>query len=156
MSLIFVRPDWPAPANVHAFSTERKGGFSSSHWCSLNLGPRCGDESTLVSRNRELLRQHLPASPQWLHQVHGTEVVTHPSVVGGELRGDALVAFPGGSGTLSEVALARTLGIPVVGLGAWGDIDGVHAVGCVADAVNTVRRLVDHTRWGERSPARPI
>ena len=77
------------------------------------------------------------ALPTGLH--HGRNVIVAAS-------GDALVALPGGSGTLSEVALARTLGIPVVGLRAWGDIHGVHAVECVADAVNTVRRLA-RSRW---------
>lgn len=49
----------------------------------------------------------------------------------GELRNgvvvasaDAIVAIRGGWGTLSEVALARKAGLPVVGVGGWG-IDGV-------------------------------
>jgi hypothetical protein len=49
----------------------------------------------------------------------------------GELRNglivraaDAIVAIRGGWGTLSEVALARKLGRPVVGVGPW-DLDGL-------------------------------
>ncbi len=37
---------------------------------------------------------------------------------------DALIALPGRHGTLSEIAMALTLGKPVVGLGTW-DIEGV-------------------------------
>jgi len=39
--------------------------------------------------------------------------------------GDVLVALPGEHGTLSEIALARVLGRPVVVLGAWNEIRGV-------------------------------
>lgn len=38
---------------------------------------------------------------------------------------DALVALPGGPGTLSEIALALKIGRRVVGLGAWGEVKGV-------------------------------
>lgn len=36
---------------------------------------------------------------------------------------DALIAMPGGSGTLSEIALSLNIGKPVIDLGGWG-IDG--------------------------------
>ena len=39
--------------------------------------------------------------------------------------GDALIALPGEQGTLSEIALARVLGRPVVVLGAWKELRGV-------------------------------
>jgi uncharacterized protein (TIGR00725 family) len=39
--------------------------------------------------------------------------------------GEALIALPGEQGTLSEIALARVLGRPVVVLGAWKEIRGV-------------------------------
>jgi uncharacterized protein (TIGR00725 family) len=55
--------------------------------------------------------------------------------------GDVLVALPGGPGTLSEVSFALVLGRPVVGLGAWGNVAGVHEVERVADAVALVARL---------------
>ena len=38
--------------------------------------------------------------------------------------GDAVVALPGRYGTLSEIAMALTIGKTVVGLGSW-EIDGV-------------------------------
>src|SRR5207237_8657507 len=39
--------------------------------------------------------------------------------------GDALIALPGEQGTLSEIALARVLGRPVIVLGAWKEIRDV-------------------------------
>jgi len=73
--LDLIQPDWPAPANVRAFSTTRNGGFSQHPWNSLNLGGNCGDDSRHVRKNRQLLEALLPAKPHWLRQVHGTNVV---------------------------------------------------------------------------------
>ncbi len=92
LNLELIIPDWPAPATVRAFTTTRAGGFSKDTWSSMNLGPRCGDDPLAVRRNREKLESRLPAAPQWLCQVHGTKVVTHPGVSGGELEADGLVS----------------------------------------------------------------
>ena len=70
-----IRPDWPAPANVHAFTTTRNGGVSLGAWRSLNLGEHCGDKPDHVQKNREILRSLLPGEPNWLRQVHGNRVV---------------------------------------------------------------------------------
>jgi YfiH family protein len=91
MSLSLIRPDWPAPATVRAFTTTRGGGFSRGAWHSLNLGWHCGDDGTHVSENHKLLERLLPSSPQWLRQVHGITVVEHPGGVDGEVEGDALL-----------------------------------------------------------------
>jgi uncharacterized protein (TIGR00725 family) len=53
--------------------------------------------------------------------------------------GDAVIAVPGAAGTLSEVALARVLGRPVVGLGAWSEVPGVVAA---SDPAEAVRRAI--------------
>lgn len=37
---------------------------------------------------------------------------------------DVLIAISGGYGTLSEIALARKAGKPVIGLGTWRAVDG--------------------------------
>jgi YfiH family protein len=72
-----ITPQWPAPLQVKAFTTTRKGGFSQAEFSSLNLADDKGDEKTAVARNRALLREQLlmPAEPLWLTQVHGTTVV---------------------------------------------------------------------------------
>jgi len=75
-------PDWPAPANVCAFTTLRHGaGLSASPFDSFNLGVRCGDDPQAVAANREELIRHfaLPSVPRWLRQVHGTHVVVEPA-----------------------------------------------------------------------------
>lgn len=47
---------------------------------------------------------------------------------------DALIAMPGGSGTLSEIALSLNIGKPVVDMGGWG-IEGVIAAQDPREAV---------------------
>ncbi|QWA09983.1 polyphenol oxidase [Sodalis ligni] len=69
-------PHWPAPANVRAYSTTRPGGISPAPYASLNLGLHVGDSPAAVAQNRRRLEvmAQLPASPNWLEQVHGTDV----------------------------------------------------------------------------------
>ena len=90
MGLRVIRPDWPAPANVHAFTTTRKGGYSRGPWSSLNLGAHCGDSPQAVENNRAALNRLLPAPPQWLRQVHGVQVVDHPGVPEADIEADAI------------------------------------------------------------------
>ena len=47
----------------------------------------------------------------------------------------ALIALPGEHGTLSEIALALKMGIPVIGLKAWGEIQDVIRAETAEDAV---------------------
>jgi hypothetical protein len=70
----WIVPDWPAPAKVRAFVTTREGGVSEGEYGSLNLGTRSGDDPARVAANRRAVRAHLPSSPCWLAQVHGTAV----------------------------------------------------------------------------------
>ena len=60
--------------------------------------------------------------------------------------GDAVVALPGSFGTLSEVALALKAGRPVVGLGAWGEIEGVVEAESPEEAVRQAVRLAAASR----------
>ena len=55
--------------------------------------------------------------------------------------GDAVVALPGASGTLSEIGLALTLEKPVVAVRAWSHIEGVHVADTSRQAVDTALRL---------------
>lgn len=72
-----IKPDWPAPASVHAVSTTRLGGVSEGVFGSMNLALHVGDEESHVLENRSRLKENLslPAEPVWLSQVHGTDVV---------------------------------------------------------------------------------
>lgn len=71
--LIF--PDWPAPDNVKAIQTTRKGGYSKGLYASFNLGSHVGDDAMVVAANRQLLNPMVPTEPVWLSQVHGTQVI---------------------------------------------------------------------------------
>lgn len=70
-------PDWPAPGNVCAASTERAGGVSKGAYAELNLGSHVGDAAQAVARNREavIAALKLPNEPSWMEQVHGTDIV---------------------------------------------------------------------------------
>lgn len=72
-----IRPDWPAPANVHAAVTTRQGGVSLPPFDTLNLGDHVGDDPAAVAENRRLVSEslHLTTEPRWLSQVHGTATV---------------------------------------------------------------------------------
>jgi YfiH family protein len=73
----FLRPQWGAPAGVHAACTLRGGGVSAAPWDSLNLGDHVGDDPAAVAGNRQRIAMALalPAAPRWLQQVHGTRVL---------------------------------------------------------------------------------
>ncbi len=67
-------PDWPAPSNVLALQTTRKGGVSRAPYDSLNLGLHVGDSALAVEQNRMRLNNLFPSEPVWLEQVHGATV----------------------------------------------------------------------------------
>jgi len=72
----WITPDWPAPKRVKACVTTRSGGQSVGAFASLNLGDRVGDLTDAVRANREQLAQRLQCQPAFLHQVHGTHIVS--------------------------------------------------------------------------------
>ncbi len=86
--------NWPAPKNIHAFTTLRRGmGVSKSPFDEFNLGNRNGeqgDDPEAVEKNRErLVREYfLPNKPHWLRQVHGVDVLRFENPP--ELMGDFL------------------------------------------------------------------
>jgi uncharacterized protein (TIGR00725 family) len=58
----------------------------------------------------------------------------------------AVIALEGGYGTLSEVAIALTLGIPVVGLGSWGVSREIIMVETPEVAVEKAIHAINRTR----------
>lgn len=72
-----IKPDWDAPAHVHAFTTTRIGGYSEAPFDSLNLADHVEDNEENVLTNRALLGEilDLPSEPLWLNQVHGAKIV---------------------------------------------------------------------------------
>jgi hypothetical protein len=61
----------------------------------------------------------------------------------------AIVALPGEHGTLSEIALAMKVGIPVVGLKSWTHLEGVVAAESASEAVGLA------LSWAARVHATP-
>lgn len=72
-----IRASWAAPATIHALTTTRLDGASEGCFSGLNLGDHVGDNAEAVSTNRTQLIQALGLAkpPQWLEQVHGTDIV---------------------------------------------------------------------------------
>lgn len=76
-TLSVVEAQWSAPDHVRALTTTRLGGFSQGVYQGLNLGDHVADVSEHVELNRQALCNEfgLTKRPQWLKQVHGTEIV---------------------------------------------------------------------------------
>lgn len=90
--LALLQPDWPAPANVRAAATTRRGGVSRGPYAGLNLGDHVGDDPAAVAENRRLLSAALglARAPAWLEQVHGCAVAA-AETVHAPVRADAAV-----------------------------------------------------------------
>lgn len=77
-------PNWPAPTNIHAFTTTIDNG---------NLATHVGDDRERVLRNRLHLitEAQLPREPIWLTQTHSTTAIslTHSSPATIETPSDA-------------------------------------------------------------------
>jgi len=67
-------PDWPAPPNVRALCTSRKGGGSAGPYSGLNLGLHVGDDPHAVEGNRRQLQAAIGVRAVFLNQVHGVHV----------------------------------------------------------------------------------
>jgi YfiH family protein len=93
----WITPEWPAPPNVRAFVTTRPGGVSEGEYASMNLGTSSGDDPERVAQNRRIVREHLPSTPQWMAQIHGTDVADLDRLREGEVpRADAAVTSQAG------------------------------------------------------------
>lgn len=72
-------PDWLAPEwhlpGVGALMTTRAGGVSRAPFDSLNLRAAVGDDPAAVAHNQRVVEQAIGATPVYLNQVHGREVV---------------------------------------------------------------------------------
>ncbi|WP_374351505.1 peptidoglycan editing factor PgeF [Chitinimonas sp.] len=99
-------PDWPAPARVRALVTTRQGGCSWPPFHGFNVASHVGDVPDAVAANRAMLRQHLPAEPVWLEQVHGIAAVDAADTQGVP-RADA--AFTRATDTVCAVMTADCL-----------------------------------------------
>lgn len=63
---------------VNYFCSDRKGGYSSGEFSSLNLGLHVGDDKKIVEKNRQLIAQGLNLESHkiiWMNQTHSNRVV---------------------------------------------------------------------------------
>jgi YfiH family protein len=74
---MFITPTWPAPKNIHAYTTLRHGGLSEKPYDCFNLAQHVGDQPEHVQANRQLLKKELNLliEPIWLQQTHSTIAV---------------------------------------------------------------------------------
>jgi hypothetical protein len=78
--LDLLRPDWQVPEGIVGAMSSRLGGVSAAPFDSLNLRPpglpgQPADAPEAVHRNQGRFAEALGASPVWLEQVHGADVV---------------------------------------------------------------------------------
>lgn len=118
--IILVRPDWPAPDNVVAFTTTRTGGHSRAPYAGFNLADHVGDDRDAVVANRAALSRLLPVNSavHWLTQVHGVEVLGVPHTVTQSACADA--SFSRTPGDACAVLTADCL--PVLFCSRAGDV----------------------------------
>lgn len=121
----WICPDWPAPVGVHAATTLRTGGVSSSAFQSLNPALHVGDDVDLAKQNREIIKNmlNLPDEPKWLAQVHGDVVVDAAAL---EVTPAADASFTDKSGVVCAVMTADCLPL-LVCTRDGGKIAAIHA-----------------------------
>ena len=73
----WITPDWPAPSRVRSLVSTRAGKLSAPPWDGFNTALHVGDDPQRVRTCRRFFLQKTGArkEPQWLDQVHGTDVV---------------------------------------------------------------------------------
>ena len=130
-------PEWPAPVNVRALVTTRRGGVSRGAYGALNLASHVGDDPALVAKNRALLGRELPGEPLWLNQVHGTAVVD-AALNRGEPIADAAVAREGGA----VLAVLTADCLPVLLADSGGSVIGIAHAGWRGLAAGVVEATV--------------
>lgn len=111
-----IAAQWPAPANVHAFTTTIAHG---------NLADHISGDTSDVAGNRQALinAEHIPAPIHWLNQVHGTDATQLPS---NTLKPDADACYTIQCKTACAVLTADCL--PLLVTNACGnEVAAIHA-----------------------------
>jgi YfiH family protein len=88
--LLLIKPDWPAPPNVLAYTTTRQGGRSTGNYKGLNLALHVGDDRDTVLSNRQLLPHH--EDIVWLDQIHSATCIALKAGCAQEQSADASVS----------------------------------------------------------------
>jgi YfiH family protein len=116
--------DWPAPPGVRAFMSTRQGGESAAPFDSFNLGAHVGDHPLAVQRNRQRFSAALGATPVWLRQVHGAQVIDACDAAAADQAADA--AFSTTAGVACAVLVADCMPV-LFALRNGGAVAAAHA-----------------------------
>lgn len=155
----WLKPNWPAPAGVHAVCTTRLGGVSAAPYDSLNLGDHVGDDPAHVAANRAIFQHATGANAVFLNQVHGTTVLQLAADTGGYAPGSTVdmaqppmadAAITGAAGVACTIMVADCL--PVLftttdgrWVGAahagWRGLAGVAGIGILEQTYKQFRAL---------------
>ena len=149
MSTQWIRPEWPAPANVSALITTRAGGVSRGPYGvpphdrgGMNVGLGSGDDRADVMTNRALLRAVLPSEPCWMHQVHGAAVIDAERI--GGAVGSADASFTDAANIVCAVSIADCM--PVLLADTSGRCVGVAHAGWRGLASGVIQATVSAIR----------
>lgn len=73
----YLIPNWPAPANIKAYTTTRNGGYSQGPFNSFNFGYKGSDAIDNVAQNYAKMHTELelPREPVLLYQIHSNIVL---------------------------------------------------------------------------------
>jgi YfiH family protein len=149
----WLTPNWPVPSHVRAVFTTRQGGQSAAPYDSMNLGDHVGDAPAQVAANRLALRQAMGATPVFMQQVHGTNVLSLDAGAAEGQQADAAITRQAGLACTIMVAdclpvlLATTDGRAVAAAHAgWRGLAGAGQIGvlentyqCFCDFSHTPR-----------------
>lgn len=146
LDLIF--PEWNAPPNIHAFSTIRRGGFSTPPYHGhttldggLNLATHVGDQIDHVKQNRHLLKHYLPKEPLWLNQVHGVKVINAPLIENNPDADACISTIP------NEVCIIQTADcLPILFCDSHGSIVAATHAGWRGLANGIIEKTLKHMR----------
>ncbi|MEW9809601.1 MAG: peptidoglycan editing factor PgeF [Candidatus Symbiodolus clandestinus] len=126
MTIALIIPNWPAPANLVAYTTTRQGGVSQGAYHSLNLSTAVGDEPDAVWENRRLVQQLRPLPGDWIfpNQVHGTRCLILDGQSPTDITADA--AYSRTPGSICSILTADCLPL-LVCTKAGDEIAAIHA-----------------------------
>lgn len=140
--LDWIVPEWPAPAQICALSTTRRGHAGP---CDLSL------HETRDEASHAELRRWVPAEPLWLAQVHGATICDADSeLVRRNVRPQADGAFARSVGAVCAVLCADCL--PVLFTDTAGSVVGAAHAGWRGLAAG----VLEATLAAMRSPPRTL
>ena len=122
-----LKPQWPAPKNIHAATTQRYPGVSQHAYAGLNVAEHVGDDPAQVAANRHLLRHAacLPQEPKWLQQTHSTRALRAETIAEGA-RPQADATYTQHADVVCVVMTADCLPILVTNT-AGSEVAAIHA-----------------------------